>query len=94
MIIKRLKEYRDLYQYDGIETCATCSLCSTACPVKIDTGNLTKHLRAEQLTSKSKSMANFVANNFSTTLNGVRFGLSSANFIAQSFRNFKYGKTN
>jgi D-lactate dehydrogenase len=78
---KEAKEYRDLYQYDGIETCATCSLCSTACPVKIDTGNLTKHLRAEQLTSKSKSMASFVANNFSTTLNGVRFGLSSANFV-------------
>lgn len=78
---KEAKEYKDLYQYDGIETCATCSLCSTACPVKIDTGNLTKHLRAEQLTSKDKSIANFVANNFSTTLKGVRFGLKSANLM-------------
>ena len=78
---KEAKEYKDLYQYDGIETCATCSLCATACPVKIDTGNLTKYLRAEQLSSTSKSVANFVANNFSTTLNGVRFGLSSANLV-------------
>ncbi|QKF74371.1 FAD/FMN-containing dehydrogenase [Aliarcobacter faecis] len=78
---KEAKEYKALYQYDGIETCATCSLCSTACPVKIDTGNLTKHLRAEQLTSKDKSIANFVANNFSTTLKGVRFGLKSANLM-------------
>ena len=78
---KEAKEYKDLYQYDGIETCATCSLCSTACPVKIDTGSLTKHLRAEQITNSGKSIANFVANNFSATLKGVRFGLSSANFV-------------
>ncbi|MDD2895075.1 MAG: FAD-binding and (Fe-S)-binding domain-containing protein [Aliarcobacter sp.] len=78
---KEAREYKDLYQYDGIETCATCSLCSTACPVKIDTGSLTKHLRAEQISNTGKSIANFVANNFSTTLKGVRFGLHSANFI-------------
>ena len=78
---KEAKEYKDLYQYDGIETCATCSLCSSACPVKIDTGSLTKHLRAEQITSRGKSIANFVANNFASTLKGVRFGLHSANFI-------------
>ena len=78
---KEAKEYKDLYQYDGIETCATCSLCSTTCPVKIDTGSLTKHLRAEQISNTGKSIANFVANNFSTTLKGVRFGLHSANFI-------------
>ncbi len=75
------KEYKDLYQYDGIETCATCSLCSTACPVKIDTGSLTKHLRTEQISNTGKSIANFVANNFSTTLKGIRFGLHSANFV-------------
>ncbi|MFA6741774.1 MAG: FAD-binding and (Fe-S)-binding domain-containing protein [Arcobacteraceae bacterium] len=78
---KEAKEYKDLYQYDGIETCATCSLCSSACPVKIDTGSLTKHLRAEQVSTSSKSIANFIANNFSMTLKGVRFGLHSANFI-------------
>ncbi len=78
---KEAKEYKDLYQYDGIETCATCSLCSSACPVKIDTGSLTKHLRAEQASNSSKSIANFIANNFSMTLKGVRFGLHSANFI-------------
>ena len=78
---KEAKELKKLYQYDGIETCATCSLCSSACPVKIDTGNLTKYLRAEQISSTSKSIANFVANNFSATLGGVRFGLHSANFI-------------
>ncbi len=32
----KLKEFKKLYQYDGIDTCATCSLCSTTCPVEID----------------------------------------------------------
>ncbi|MFW2427720.1 hypothetical protein, partial [Aliarcobacter butzleri] len=44
---KDAKEYKELYQYDGIEACATRSLCPAACPVKLDTGRLTKHLRAE-----------------------------------------------
>ena len=80
-LYKEAKEYKKLYQYDGIETCATCSLCSSACPVNIDTGSLTKHLRAEQASESSKSIANFVANNFSSTLKGIRVGLHSANFI-------------
>lgn len=101
---KEAKEYRDLYQYDGLDTCATCSLCSSACPVNIDTGSLTKHLRAEQLSDTSKSVASFVANNFSTTLKGVRFGLASANIahkvmgtpsmksVTNSLRSFSNGK--
>lgn len=36
------------YQYDGIDTCAVDGLCQTACPVLIDTGDLTRRLRAEQ----------------------------------------------
>lgn len=76
---KEAKEYLELYQYDGIETCATCSLCSTACPVKIDTGSLTKYLRAEQVSSKADSIASKVANNFATTLSGMKFGLGAAN---------------
>ncbi|WP_419774287.1 FAD-binding and (Fe-S)-binding domain-containing protein [Halarcobacter sp.] len=79
--LEEAKEYKDLYQYDGIETCATCSLCSTACPVKIDTGSLTKHLRAEQVSPRADKVASFVANNFSATLKGMKFGLSGANLL-------------
>lgn len=74
------KKLKELYQYDGIETCATCSLCSTSCPVKIDTGNLTKYLRAEQITPKQKDIANSIVNNYSKTLKGVKLGLHTANF--------------
>ncbi len=36
------------YAYDGIETCAVDGMCETACPVLIDTGDLTRRLRGEQ----------------------------------------------
>lgn len=77
----KLVEAQDLqnaYQYDGLETCATCSLCSTLCPVGIDTGSLTKHLRAEQITPRENKNADFIANNFSGVLKGMKFGLKAS----------------
>ena len=79
--LKEANEYKELYVYDGLETCATCSLCSTACPVNIDTGALTKHLRAEQITTSANNLASKVADNFSSTLKGMKFGLGSANLV-------------
>jgi len=79
---EKLIEAQDLinaYQYDGLETCATCSLCSTLCPVGIDTGSLTKHLRAKQITQADNKKADFIVNNFSTVLKGMKFGLKASN---------------
>ncbi|WP_294962402.1 FAD-binding and (Fe-S)-binding domain-containing protein [Sulfurimonas sp.] len=73
------KELKDAYVYDGLETCATCSLCSTVCPVGIDTGALTKHLRAEQITPLQEKVASAIANNFYKTLSGIKIGLGGAN---------------
>ncbi|MFJ9582408.1 FAD-binding and (Fe-S)-binding domain-containing protein [Streptomyces acidicola] len=36
------------YQYDAVDTCAVDGMCRTACPVLIDTGDLTRRLRAER----------------------------------------------
>ncbi|GAA0343042.1 FAD-binding oxidoreductase [Actinoallomurus spadix] len=35
------------YAYDAVETCAVDGMCATACPVLINTGDLTKRLRAQ-----------------------------------------------
>ncbi|WP_328808048.1 FAD-binding and (Fe-S)-binding domain-containing protein [Nonomuraea antri] len=36
------------YGYDAVDTCAADGMCATACPVHIDTGELTKRLRGER----------------------------------------------
>ena len=42
-----LRELEGDYEYDAIDTCAVDGMCQTACPVDINTGDLTKRLRAE-----------------------------------------------
>ena len=44
-LLERLEQE---YQYDAIDTCAVDGMCQTACPVLINTGDLTRRLRAEQ----------------------------------------------
>ncbi len=75
--LKELEKFEKLYQYDGIETCATCQLCSLACPVGIDTGNLTKKLRAKQIGKIGHKIAWSIANNYGTVLGVGRFALSA-----------------
>ncbi|HYG66616.1 MAG TPA: FAD-binding and (Fe-S)-binding domain-containing protein, partial [Anaeromyxobacteraceae bacterium] len=43
-----LQRYVEDYDYLGEATCAADGLCATACPVGIDVGEHTKHLRAEK----------------------------------------------
>lgn len=76
-----LKEFIKMYQYDGIETCATCQLCSLSCPVGIDTGSLTKQLRAEQKSASWKWVSSKLANNYGTLLGVGRVALSSVKGI-------------
>lgn len=69
------EDFRQTYTYNGLETCATCSLCSTRCPVGIDMGNMTKYLRKEELTSLNKKFASFTSSNFNTLLSSGRVAL-------------------
>ncbi|MFO7576263.1 MAG: FAD-binding and (Fe-S)-binding domain-containing protein [Pelovirga sp.] len=66
------------YRYPGEDTCAADGLCSTRCPVGIDTGTMIKALRGEAHGELAQTIARWVASNFagtaktiSTTLNGV-----------------------
>jgi D-lactate dehydrogenase len=52
------------FQYAGVDTCAVDGLCATACPVGINTGELTKQFRAQSHSSRSEKTAVWIANHF------------------------------
>jgi D-lactate dehydrogenase len=63
------------YEYDGIETCSVDGLCATACPVDIDTGDLTKRLRNENHSAFQNRFALVVAKNFAVAVKLARVGI-------------------
>ncbi len=54
----------DDFSYAGIDTCAVDGLCATACPVDINTGDLTRRLRAESISPRAAQTANWIAEHF------------------------------
>jgi D-lactate dehydrogenase len=61
------------YSYAGNETCAVDGLCATACPVNINTGDLTKRLRAESI--KDEKSALWISNHFDLAENAIGWGV-------------------
>ena len=74
---ERLADIQAAYQYAGDETCTTCGLCETACPVGINTGSLTSLIREAQLTDIGWAAANTLADNFAAATSGARLGLKA-----------------
>ena len=54
-ILHRLKELEGGYTYQGEQTCAADGMCQVKCPVGINTGELVKSIRADQLDAAEKS---------------------------------------
>ncbi len=75
---ERLERLEQDYRYFGEETCATDGLCATACPVGIDTGELTKRLRAGARDAGDRRVAAAVAKHYAGAAGAVRAGLRAA----------------
>lgn len=78
-------EFINSFEYLGNETCATDGLCAAACPVDINTGKIIKVLRSNNNSATSKSIAAFIANNFSAATSVIRFGLNIVNLCRNLF---------
>jgi D-lactate dehydrogenase len=69
------------YDWLGIDTCATCGLCATACPVDIETGALMKALRAERHGALAQRVGAQVAQQYGPVTSAVRIGLAGADAL-------------
>ena len=79
----RLERFEAGWAYLGDETCAADGLCQTVCPVGIDTGKLTKHLRAEARGPAARELAGDLAEHYAGALAGMRASLAAAS-VAQA----------
>ena len=79
---ERLALLQKQYRYQGNQTCAGDGLCSTSCPMDINTGDLTHIIRQELLPpgSLGYKVGDFAANHFAGIKSALRPVLSLANF--------------
>ncbi|HYP51815.1 MAG TPA: FAD-linked oxidase C-terminal domain-containing protein, partial [Pyrinomonadaceae bacterium] len=73
------------YYFDGLETCAVDGMCSTVCPVGINTGDLIKRLRSENHSAFQNKMALKAAKNFSLLEGSTRLALKTGFVLNRVF---------
>jgi D-lactate dehydrogenase len=69
------------FPYMAVETCAVDGLCATACPVSIDTGQLTKRLRKLSHSNAAHRRARWAAEHFGLVEHAARAGLRLGHLV-------------
>ena len=80
-----LASLQGAFPYMALETCATDGLCATACPVGIDTGQLTKRFRRASHSRRAQKIALSVARNFATVEPAMRLALRTGHIVQSLF---------
>jgi D-lactate dehydrogenase len=73
------------FPYAAVDTCAVDGLCATACPVSIDTGQLTKRLRKARHSERARKVALALARRFATVEPLLRTGLRAGHLVQSLF---------
>lgn len=71
------------FAYFGLDTCAGCGLCSTGCPVGIDTGELTRLLRGRGLGTVGKQLGKLTGEHYGKVATLSRVGLSAGHVASK-----------
>jgi D-lactate dehydrogenase len=66
------------YAHDAVDTCAADGMCATACPVRINTGDLMKRLRAERHGERAQQAGKAVAEHWGPVSGTARVALRAA----------------
>ncbi|GIF00465.1 oxidoreductase [Paractinoplanes rishiriensis] len=66
------------YQYDAVDTCAVDGMCATACPVLINTGDLTKRLRASTVSPAQQRAWGSAARHWDGVSRAMKLALNTA----------------
>ncbi|HTU02689.1 MAG TPA: FAD-linked oxidase C-terminal domain-containing protein, partial [Candidatus Sulfotelmatobacter sp.] len=80
-----LAALRAEFPYRALDTCAVDGLCGLACPVSIDTGQLTKRFRRLQHPAWAHRTARWLAEHFRLVEPAARLGLRSGHLVQALF---------
>jgi D-lactate dehydrogenase len=79
--LELLAELERDYDYDAVQTCAVDGMCQTACPVHINTGDLTRRLRAQDSGAVANRVWKTAAAHWGSATRGAGAALTAADVL-------------